>query len=94
MEELKKQHAAYRIEFRTNEQRLRKDRWLAVGQYEAFIRKYDQTFFAKQNKYDEIKKLHDQEVAILSELEERFKPLDVEYNQVGVPPFFLASICN
>ncbi len=84
MEELRKQHIDHRIEFRNNEQKLRKERWLAIGEYEAFLRKYDQTFFNKQNKYDEIKRLYDQEMIVLNELEEHFLPLDNEYSEVGL----------
>jgi len=82
LEELKKQLRSHEEEHRHQELQLRKERWKYDGHNEALLRKYDNTFTIKQNKYDEIKRAYAEETAVLAELEEKFKPLEAEYNKV------------
>ena len=83
LEEFKTLHVSYVEEHRNQELNLRKERWKHDGHNEAFLRKYDHTCTIKQNKYDEIKKAYVEELAVLNELEEKFKPLETEYNEVN-----------
>ncbi len=70
-------------EHRHQELQLRKEKWKLEEVNEAKLRKYDNVFTIRQNKYDEIKKAYDEELAVLAELEEKFKPLEAEYNKVS-----------
>lgn len=81
---MKQLQQSYYNEHNHQELQLRKERWKHDGHNENFLRKYDNNFTNKQNKYDEIKRHYDSELAILNELEEKFKPLESEYNQVNL----------
>lgn len=80
---MKQLHKSYHAEHVHQELQLRKERWKHDGHNETFLRKYDNNFTVKQAKYDEIKRHYDAELEILNELEEKFKPLEAEYNQVS-----------
>jgi len=96
LEELKKQLRSHEEEHRHQELQLRKERWKCDGHNEALLRKYDNTFTIKQNKYDEIKRAYAEETAVLAELEEKFKPLEAEYNKVRrlVDLLFVGKLSN
>ena len=82
LEDLKIQLKSYVEDHRYQELQLRKERWKHDGLNENMLRKYDNTFTIKQNKYDEIKRAYEEESSVLAEFEEKFKPLEAEYNKV------------
>lgn len=70
------------LEHREQEQQLRKEKMRHETNVEGLLNKYDDDMTKKQNEYDEIHALYDEEKKQLLELEEKFKPLSEEYKKI------------
>lgn len=69
-------------EHRENEQNLRRKKFKVETEVENWIQKYDQEMGERQDEYEEIDAVYTEEKKQLNELEERFKTLEAEYNQI------------
>lgn len=70
------------LEHREQEQQLRREKWKHETNVEALLNKYDDDMTKKQNEFDEIQALYEEEKKQLFELEEKFKPLEEEYQKI------------
>ncbi|XP_061183426.1 dynein regulatory complex protein 10-like [Saccostrea echinata] len=70
------------MEHRENEQELRRKKFRVESQVENWIQKYDTDMNERQNEYEEIDLVYTEEKKQLHELEERFKTLEAEYQQI------------
>lgn len=70
------------LEHRDQENQLRKEKWKHETNVEGLLSRYDDDMIKKQNEYDEIEALYEEEMKQLSELEEKFKPLEEEYSKI------------
>lgn len=82
LNQLKQQFQNLVLEHRDQEQQLRKEKWKHETNVEGILGRYDEEMTKKQNEYDEIEALYEEEKAQLEELEEKFKPLEIEYNEI------------
>lgn len=69
-------------EHRENEQELRKKKFKIETEVENWIQRYDQDMGERQDEYEEIDTVYTEEKKQLHELEERFKTLEAEYQQI------------
>lgn len=69
-------------EHRENEQELRRKKFKIETEVENWIQRYDQDMGERQDEYEEIDEVYTQEKTQLHELEERFKTLEAEYQQI------------
>lgn len=69
-------------EHRENEQELRKKKFKIETEVENWIQRYDQDMGERQDEYEEIDAVYTEEKKQLHELEERFKTLEAEYQQI------------
>ena len=83
LNQLRQQFQTLVLEHREQEQQLRREKWKHETNVEGLLHKYDDDMTRKQNEYDEIHALYEEEKKQLSELEEKFKPLEEEYQKVG-----------
>lgn len=70
------------LENRESEQELRRKKFKIETEVENWIQKYDQDMGERQNEYEEIDAVYTEEKKQLHELEERFKTLEEEYQQI------------
>lgn len=70
------------MEHRENEQELRRKKFRVESQVENWIQKYDSDMNERQSEYEEIDAVYTEEKKQLHELEERFKTLETEYQQI------------
>lgn len=70
------------MEHRENEQELRRKKFRVESQVENWIQKYDTDMNERQSEYEEIDLVYTEEKKQLHELEERFKTLEAEYQQI------------
>lgn len=70
------------LEHREQENQLRKEKWKHETNVEGLLSRYDDDMIKKQTEYDEIEAMYEEELKQLAELEEKFKPLEEEYNKV------------
>lgn len=84
LNQLRQQFQTLVLEHREQEQILRREKWKHETNVEQLLHKYDDDMTRKQNEYDEIHGLYEEEKKQLSELEEKFKPLEEEYQKVGL----------
>lgn len=70
------------LENRESEQELRRKKFKIETEVENWIQKYDQDMGERQNEYEEIDAVYTEEKKQLNELEERFKTLEEEYQQI------------
>lgn len=83
LNQLRQQFQTLVLEHREQEQILRREKWKHETNVEQLLNKYDDDMTRKQNEYDEIHALYEEEKKQLSELEEKFKPLEEEYQKVS-----------
>lgn len=69
-------------EHREHEQSLRRRKFQIETEVENWIQKYDQDMGERQDEFEEIDAVYTEEKKQLNELEERFKTLEAEYNQI------------
>lgn len=69
-------------EHRENEQELRKKKFKIETEVENWIQRYDQDMGERQDEFEEIDAVYTEEKKQLHELEERFKTLEAEYQQI------------
>lgn len=69
-------------EHREQEILLRKEKLKHETNLEGIMSRYDDDMIKKQTEYDEIEAMYEEELKQLNELEEKFKPLEEEYNKV------------
>lgn len=69
-------------EHRENEQELRRKKFKIETEVENWIQRYDQDMGERQDEYEEIDTVYTEEKKQLHELEERFKTLESEYQQI------------
>lgn len=69
-------------EHRESEQVLRRKKFQVETEVENWIQKYDQDMGERQDEYEEIDAVYTEEKKQLNELEERFRTLEAEYNQI------------
>lgn len=82
LNQLRQQFQTLSLEHREQEQQLRKEKWKHETNVEGLLNKYDDDMTRKQNEYDEIHSLYEEEKKQLFELEEKFKPLEEEYLKI------------
>ncbi|KAL5016776.1 hypothetical protein ScPMuIL_006365 [Solemya velum] len=82
MAQLKTQLQNHVMEHRENEQELRRRKFKIETEVENWIMKFDQDMGERQNEYEEIDAVYTEEKKQLNELEERFKTLESEYQQI------------
>ncbi|KAK3083849.1 hypothetical protein FSP39_004080 [Pinctada imbricata] len=82
LNQLKTQLQNLIMEHRENEQELRRKKFRVESQVENWIQKYDGDMNERQTEYEEIDALYTGEKKQLHELEERFKTLEAEYQQI------------
>lgn len=80
--QLQTQHQNLVTEHRENEQELRKKKFKIETEVENWISRYDQDMGERQDEYEEIDAVYTEEKKQLHELEERFKTLETEYQQI------------
>ncbi|KAJ8312614.1 hypothetical protein KUTeg_009987 [Tegillarca granosa] len=80
--QLKTQLQNHILEHRENEQKLRRDKFKVETNVDNLIQKFDAAMTERQNEYEEIDAIYTEEKKQLHELEERFKTLDTEYQQI------------
>ncbi|KAL3858482.1 hypothetical protein ACJMK2_013071 [Sinanodonta woodiana] len=80
--QLKTQQQNLIVEHRENEQELRKTKFRYETEVENWIQQYDQGMGERQDEYEEIDAVYTEEKKQLHELEERFKTLEAEYQQI------------
>ncbi|KAL4223496.1 hypothetical protein ACF0H5_016967 [Mactra antiquata] len=69
-------------EHRENEQELRRKKFKYETEVENWIQRFDQDMGERQDEYEEIDAVYTEEKKQLHELEERFKTLEAEYQQI------------
>lgn len=82
IEQLKDQFTRMLTEHREDEQHLRKRKFKIETEVENWISKYDADMGEKQDEYEQIDAVYTEEKKQLSELEEKFKVLEEEYNKI------------
>jgi len=82
IEQLKDQFTRMLTEHRENEQHLRKKKFKIETEVENWISKYDVDMGEKQDEYEKIDAEYTIEKKQLSELEEKFKVLEEEYDKI------------
>lgn len=82
LNQLRQQFQTLVLEHREQEQQLRKEKWKHETNVEGLLNKYDDDMTRKQNEYDEVFALYEEEKKQLYELEEKFKPLEEEYKKI------------
>ncbi|XP_033730341.1 dynein regulatory complex protein 10-like [Pecten maximus] len=82
LQQLKTQNQNMITEHRESEQDLRRKKFRVESQVENLIQKFDADMTERQNEYEEIDAEYTKEKKQLHELEERFKTLEDEYQQI------------
>ena len=82
LNQLRQQFTTIALEHREQEQLLRKEKLKHETNVEGIIGRYDEDMIKKQDEFDEIEEMHEEEMRQLTELEEKFKPLEEEYKQI------------
>ncbi|XP_069135643.1 dynein regulatory complex protein 10-like [Argopecten irradians] len=82
LQQLKTQNQNLITEHRESEQELRRKKFRVESQVENLIQKFDADMTERQNEYEEIDAEYTKEKKQLHELEERFKTLEDEYQQI------------
>ncbi|KAI3387737.1 hypothetical protein SNEBB_011496 [Seison nebaliae] len=71
-----------RTENRIEEEKLRKEKWKEENSLEDWLRKFDKDMNEKQGNLDELEAAYEEEKKQLVLLEERFQPLEQEYEKI------------